>query len=170
MILTRAAGAAVLLLAVTVLSACGGDVATPTAVTPPTPVPSTRPFITYDVSGGIAGRHDVLEIAPAGATKVVSGGKVSKPAQLDAAELAKLDSLLSAAGFATLQDRYDRKGVADDIYRSVTVTQGSASKTVVSAQVGGEGLTPAPLVALIAELQALLTRALGTNGTPTVAP
>ena len=101
---------------------------------------------------------------------MVSGGKVSKPAQLDAAELAKLDSLLSAAGFPTLQDRYDRKGVADDIYRSVTVTQGSASKTVVSAQVGGEGLTPAPLVALIAELQALLTRALGTNGTPTVAP
>jgi hypothetical protein len=167
---TRAALATALLLAVTLLTACGGDAPTPTAVAPPTPAPSGRPFITYDVSGGIAGQHDVLEIAPGGGTKVASRGKGSKPLQLDAAELAKLDSLLNAANFAALQDRYDRGGVADDIYRSVTVAQGGASKKVVSAQVGGEGVTPAPLAALIAELQALLTRALAAGGAPTTTP
>jgi hypothetical protein len=166
----RAAISACLLLAVLVLpAACGpgsptptpaGD-ATPTGAPASTPVATPGaggtftprvPLITYGVSGGIAGFRRVLTISPTGEVRLTDKGEELGTLQLDAADLGRLRELVRAADFYNLKDSYNQGNVADDIFKTITYSEGEQAKTVSVATVGGQGLTPPALLALIAAL------------------
>jgi hypothetical protein len=134
--------------------------ATPTPVTPPTattvPVSDPgAPFVTFQVSGGIAGLQRAVAVQAGGAATLTERAQLSGTAQLPPARLAEIRAKLDAAQFFTLQDRYDQGGVADDIYYTITATQDGQTKSVTVAEVGGKAGTPPPLIDLITNLREL---------------
>ena len=71
-----------------------------------------------------------------------TSGVTSKKQNLDATTYSALLQQVDAADFFNLKDTYDKGGVADDIYYTVTVKEPRRSKTVKVAQVGGKALAP----------------------------
>jgi len=145
------------------LAACNSEpTATPTPISQPTPTnpaagtprPQTPATITFDTSGGIAGIHKTLEITPQAEATYTSGVTIKKQ-NLDATTYSALLQQVDAADFFSLKDNYDKGGVADDIYYSVTVKEPRRSKTVKVAQVGGKALAPQGLRDLIAQLNTI---------------
>jgi len=134
--------------------------ATPTPVTPPTattaPVSNPgAPFVTFEVSGGIAGLQRAVTVQAGGAATLTERAQLVGTAQLPADRLAEIRAKLAAAQFFTLQDRYDQGGVADDIYYTITATEGGQTKSVTVAEVGGKAGTPQALIDLITNLREL---------------
>jgi len=134
--------------------------ATPTPVTPPTattaPVSNPgAPFVTFEVSGGLAGMQRAVSVQAGGAATLTERAQLIGTAQLPADRLAEIRAKLDAAQFFTLQDRYDQGGVADDIYYTITATQGGQSKSVTVAEVGGKAGTPPAVIELITNLREL---------------
>jgi hypothetical protein len=117
------------------------------------------PAITYDMSGGFIGIHQVLQISPTGETKLSNKSTLLSTGQLDPARLQKLGQLLAAADFNNLQARYDNGKVTDDIYEAITIAPASGNgspKTVTVAAEGGKGLTPQALSDLLKELHEIV--------------
>jgi hypothetical protein len=134
--------------------------ATPTPVTPPTttPVPvsdPTAPFVTFQVSGGIAGLQRAVSVQAGGAATLTERAQVIGTAQVPPARLAEIRAKLDAAQFFTLQDRYDNGRVADDIYYTITATEDGQTKKVTVAEVGGKESTPQAVIDLITNLRDL---------------
>ena len=147
---------------------------TPTSGGPPTATPGGFPLdeLTYEQTGGIDGRREVLTIAADGRAVLTSRDQRVGTTTLPAATIGQLVAQLQAANFFTLEDRYDSGTVADDIYDAITIeTTDDRTKTVVAAEAGGQGLTPQPLSALIGQLEEImvLIRAQG-GATPSVPP
>jgi hypothetical protein len=147
--------AAVLLLSLA-LSACDVPmlpISSPIVVTPQygpiTPAPNS---IVYGVSGGIAGFRRVLTISEEGDARLTDKGVDLAVRELDSATIGKLRDHFKAAGFFDLKDQYDQGNVADDIFKTITYTEGERSKTVTVASEGGKGITPPGLQKLVAAL------------------
>jgi hypothetical protein len=147
---------------------------TPVAV-PPSPTPEaatpdpSKPVIVYEKSGGIAGIHDVLEIYGDGTVRWTPSRQPSVTARISADQLAQLRAQFDAAHFFDLAAEYDHHNVADDFYYTVTYTANGQTKQVKAADVGGKGLTPPALDALIAALQQVAGQA-AAQGTPAATP
>jgi hypothetical protein len=117
----------------------------------PTPAPGGK--ITFAVNGGIAGFRRVLEIDPSGQASLTDRGQPVGTLQLSADRFAELQAKFTTAGFFNLKDSYDKGGVADDIYDTITFELGGRTKTVTVAEVGGKDITPQPLLDLISSLR-----------------
>jgi hypothetical protein len=107
-------------------------------------------IIAFATTGGVAGAVKLLEIDDGLAT--YKDGKSSKSQQLDAKTYDSLKKQITTADFFNLKDSYDKGGVADDVYYTVTVRQGSNAKTIKVAEVGGKDITPKPLQDFIKQL------------------
>ncbi len=157
-------GTALVSLVTALLAACSGSVpsvAVPTSPAPtPTPTPTVgegamgdaRILLEYnDQSPGVTKR---LEINADGKAKLEVEGSPVGTAQLEAERVAQLEKRFEDAGFFGLQDKYPREGptVADDIASTVTFTHNGRTRTVSVWHVSAKGLTPQPLVDLIADL------------------
>lgn len=134
--------------------------ATPTPITPPTttPVPvsdPTAPFVTFQVSGGIAGLQRAVSVQAGGAATLSERAQVIGTAQVPPDRLAEIRAKLDAAQFFTLQDRYDNGRVADDIYYTITATEDGQTKKVTVAEVGGKESTSQAVIDLITNLREL---------------
>ena len=142
--------AAILLLA----TACDqGSPATPAVPSPTATVnipPDTK--IVLEVTGGIAGTRKTLEIDAKGEARLTEGGNLVGTTQLTPHFMAELLAKFAAANFFNLDETYDSGTVSDDFYNTVTFTSGGQSHTVKAAQIGGQGITPQPLLDLIAAL------------------
>lgn len=151
--------AAILVALLGLLAGCLGFAPTPTSIPTATvePAPTTTAQgapaqITYEVTGGIAGMRDVLEIRPGGDMRLTKRGSQVITGTLGQEEYQSLIELFDAAGFFDLQERYDEGNVSDDIYLAITYSRDGRAKTVTVAQVGGQGLTPPALQDLLNEL------------------
>jgi hypothetical protein len=96
-----------------------------------------------------------VAVQAGGAATLTERAQLSGTAQLPPARLAEIRAKLDAAQFFTLQDRYDQGGVADDIYYTITATQGGQTRTITVAEVGGKPGTPQSLIDLITNLREL---------------
>jgi hypothetical protein len=146
---------AVLLMSL-VLSACDVPML-PTTTPLPTATESgtataSSALVVYGVSGGIAGFRRVLTISEEGDARLTDKGVDLAVRELDAATVTRLRDLFKAAGFFELKDQYDQGNVADDIYKTITYTEGGRSKIVMVASEGGKGITPPALQTLVAAL------------------
>jgi hypothetical protein len=125
--------------------------------------------ITYEVTGGIAGIKRTLLVGPAGQARLIEGSNNSGPIRLTAERLTQLKSKLDAAGFFNLQDHYGTGTVSDDFILTLSLTQDTLTKTVTVEQIGGQGVTPQPLLDLISDLEALRTE-IEAGNSPTATP
>jgi hypothetical protein len=125
--------------------------------------------ITYEVTGGIAGIKRTLLVGPAGQARLIEGSSNSGPVRLTAERLAQLKSKLDAAGFFNLQDHYGTGTVSDDFILTLSLTQDILTKTVTVEQIGGQGVTPQPLLDLISDLETLRTE-IEVRNSPTATP
>ncbi len=135
------------------LAACDSTSPTATPVTPATPTTSLTPttFI-LDTTGTIAGIHQTLTIGESRTATFKDGSNPETKITVPDQQYADLVTQVSKADFFNLQDSYDSGTVSDDIYYSLTVKQGSQSKTVKVAGVGGKDITPQALSDLITML------------------
>lgn len=140
---------------VLLVAACNNTPAAPTPVpTAVQPTPSTPDSaeILVETSGSIAGIRRVLQITSQGQATLTDRDKPIGTLQLTPDRLQALLDKFTAADFFALKDRYDSGTVSDDIYSTVTFNQGTRSKTVIVAQIGGKSLTPQPLQEVLSEL------------------
>jgi hypothetical protein len=86
-----------------------------------------------------------------------TSGTVSKDQAVPTAVYNTLLQQIRNADFFNLQESYDKGGVADDTFYSITVNDGSRARTVKVAQVGGKDVTPKPLQHLISQLTNIQT-------------
>ncbi len=125
----------------------------------PTPTPESRdlggPVLVYEKSGGLAGIHEVLEIFSDDTARYTPSRAPAVIVQLPLDTVEHLRTLVNEAHFLDLAPEYDNHNVADDFYYTITYRANGQSKQVKVAEVGGKGLTPQPLLDLIAELQRL---------------
>ena len=146
----RAAVGVVQLILVLLVSACG-----PVAGSP-TPVPSAAvggdPLIVLKTTGTVAGIDTELRISGSGFATLYDKGKQVATRQMNSSTLPEIEGLLEDGDFFNLEERYDKGGVSDDKYYELTYTKGGRSKTVVVAEVGGQGLTPKRVLDVIAKL------------------
>jgi hypothetical protein len=164
----------VLLGAGLLLAACDQGPPSPTPLPGTTPTPGGLPLdeITYEQTGGIAGLREVLTIAADGTAKLTSRDQPVGALTLPPATMTRLIASLEAADFFALADRYDSGTVADDIYHAITVeTTDDRAGSVVAAEVGGQGLTPQPLLDVIEQLREIMDQIREQGrATPTPAP
>jgi hypothetical protein len=136
--------------------------ATPPAAAP-TPTPESRdlggPILVYDKSGGIAGVHEVLEIFSDDTARYTPSRAPAVMVQLPLDTVEHLRTLVNEAHFPDLAPEYDNHNVADDFYYTITYSENGQTRQVKVADAGGKGLTPQPLLDLIAELQRLAAEA-----------
>lgn len=139
------------LLALT-LAACeqGGGYLTPTPGGVGTTIdPDT---IVFETSGTIAGIREVLTIQKSREATFTDRTN-SKAGTVDESAYKGVLDQLGKADFMNLKERYDSGTVSDDRYYSITITQGTQTKSVTVAEQGGKDITPAALTELIARLQ-----------------
>ena len=136
--------------------------ATPPAAAP-TPTPESRdlngPVLIYEKSGGIAGVHEVLEIYSNDTARWTPSRAPAVTVQLPLDTVEHLRTLVNEARFPDLAPEYDNHNVADDFYYTITYSENGQTRQVKVADAGGKGLTPQPLLDLIAELQRLAAEA-----------
>ena len=137
----------VILLSV-VLAAC--DSGSPTA-TPVTPSVTPTTFI-LETTGTIAGIRQSLTIGEARNVSFKDGDNPEKTSTVPAEQYANMVAQVAKADFFNLKESYDSGTVSDDRYFTLTVKQGTQSKTVMVAEVGGKDLTPQALSDLITML------------------
>jgi hypothetical protein len=143
-----------------------------TATPPAAPTPTTEsrdlagPVLIYEKSGGIAGVHDVLEIYSDDTARWIPSRAPAVTVQLPLDTLEHLRTLAHEAQFFTLAPEYDNHNVADDFYYTLTYTENGQTKQVKVADAGGKGLTPQPLLDLIAALQRIAADAALMTGGP----
>lgn len=146
-----------LLMLIVALAACDSAPATPTVV-PPTATVAAAPVVpdtvVFGTTGTIAGVQQALTIDKSLSATFTDRGN-TKTGSVSKGDYNDLLNLLTASDFMNLNDRYDSGTVSDDRYFTITVTQGATVKTVMVAEVGGQGLTPQPLLDVIAKLQAI---------------
>jgi hypothetical protein len=134
-----------------------------------TPPPSTDTRIFYQYTGGIAGFRKELVIGPNGkarlADKDVQVGRI----ELGKERYAQLIKQFEDARFFNLLDRYEKSDmvVDDDIYLTISFSQGDRTKSVTVAQLSGQEITPQPLKDLIAELDKIVSEVEASAPTPT---
>ncbi len=166
----------VMMIALLILGACSGGGGIPTAVvtstpgnlppTPPTTTPVTAPTgvptsmptttaspdaptITLETTGTIAGIRELLSIDPNRNTEFSTRQTPVTHNNITPQQYADLEAQIRKADFFNLKDNYDTGNVSDDRYYKITVQQGGKAKTVTVAEVGGESITPQPLLDLI---------------------
>ena len=145
----RGAIGVVPLIVMLLVSACGP------AANVPTPVPSAAAgdaVIVLKSTGSIAGVDRELRISGSGFATLYDKGKEVATRQMTPTSFAQIVEFLQDGDFFNLQDRYDKGGVSDDSYFELTYREGGRSKTVVAAEVGGQGLTPKRVLDVIAKL------------------
>ncbi|MGA7731618.1 MAG: hypothetical protein WCD37_10160 [Chloroflexia bacterium] len=128
------------------LAAC--DMGTPPTATPVAPAITPTTFM-LETSGTIAGIRQTLTIAESRAASFKDGSNPEKTFTVDEKQYSALVTQVAKADFFNLQDSYDSGTVSDDKYYALTVTQGSQSKTVMVAEIGGKDITPQALRDLI---------------------
>ena len=155
------------LIVCTLAAATGCDLGTPATPTPlanPTPVPTQGTDATptsaiedfrivFDTSGTIAGIHRVMEIAAGGDITLTVDRGATVTGQIAEPDARRLADMFETANFFNLDDRYDQGNVSDDTYYTITFDRGGETRTVVVAEVGGQDITPQPLLDIIAELK-----------------
>jgi hypothetical protein len=169
----RIVAGALLAAALLALAACDtGPAAQPTPTTATTPATPTAPApadatpttsapaettIVFETSGGIAGMMKRMDIDANGQASLTDprAGRPGVVTPLDVDRYGELLTLIEKADFFNLQDEYNKGGVADDIQYTVTVTQGGRTKSVTVYDVGGQGITPQPLLDLLDRLKAI---------------
>ncbi len=150
--------AATLLALAFLLAACDtSTIATPTVgtVINDTPTMEALPggaLVRMRTSGGIAGLDAVLTVDETGQTSLVQRDKPAGASTLTEAQLNDLKAQLNAVRALDLQEKYDRGGVADDIYNTIQFSKDGNIKSVTVAEVGGKRITPPALQALISTL------------------
>lgn len=138
---------ALLLMLSAALSACGDGSGTPTPIAP-AGNPTSIVFVT---TGTIAGIKDTLRIETGRAAKF-TGRTNSKSGTLPEDVYNDVVAQIKAADFFNLQEKYDTGTVSDDRYYTITVQQGTVTKTVMVAEIGGKDQTPQALLDLIEKL------------------
>lgn len=139
-----------------VLAACDDGSPTATPVPPTaTPVPPTS--FTLETSGTIAGIHQTLTVDASRNVTFQDGSKPAKTSNVNADAYSNLVAQVAKADFFNLKDNYDSGTVSDDKYYKVLVTQGTQTKTVTLAEIGGKDLAPQALKDLIKLLTDLQT-------------
>ena len=134
---------------VILLGACG-----PVASSP-TPVPSVGggDLIVLKTTGSMAGIDTELRISGSGFATFYDRGEQKATRQMTPTSFAQIKEFLEEADFFNLEEQYDKgTPVSDDKYYALTYTQGGRSKTVVAAEVGGQGLTPKRVLDVLAKL------------------
>ncbi len=170
----------ILIACVLLLAACDtGTNLTPTPVltaSPPTPtaVPGTPdpnlPVIVYEKTGGVAGTDVLAEIYADNTARLTIQGSPGARVPLPANRVTDLLAQMDSAHFGNFADQYGvDRGVADDFFTTVTRHQGGQTKMVKIAEVGGQGITPQPLLDLAQEL-AHVAGLLAAPGVPTAVP
>jgi hypothetical protein len=168
----------VMLMALLVLGACSSGGGLPTAVATPTTQPTTTPLtaptgvpttipaktpspmpttitspdaptISLETTGTIAGIRELLSIDPNGNTEFSTRQTPVTHNTITSQQYADLEAQIRKADFFNLKDNYDMGNVSDDRYYKITVQEGGKAKTVTVAEVGGESITPQPLLDLI---------------------
>ncbi len=139
-------------------SACDVAPLMPATFHPRTPGPSSmvgERVVRYEQEGGLAGRHDVLEIGLTGGVRV--NDKVITPGLLPE-RLVELQASFTEIHFFDLKDLYDdpSRKWGDDFYDSVTYTLNGQTKTVTVARHGGANISPDDLDGVIHYLHRLL--------------
>jgi len=140
-----------LLFVVVLLGACGPGASSST------PVPSTATVVAGDVivlktTGSIAGVDRELRIGGSGLARLYEKGVEVAVRQMTPTSFAQIQDFLQEGDFFNLEERYDKGGVSDDIYYELIYTKGGRSKSVIAAEVGGQGLTPKRVLDVIAKL------------------
>jgi hypothetical protein len=159
----RIIAGALLAAAMLALAACDtGPAVQPTPTTAPDePTPTTaapvKTTIVFETSGGIAGMMKRMEINPDGQATLTDprSGRPGAGTPLNVPDYGQLLALVDKADFFNLKDEYNKGGVSDEIFYTVTITQGGRTKTVKVAEIGGQGITPQPLNDLIVRLKAI---------------
>lgn len=159
---------------ITLLAACdaGAPAVQPTATSTQTeasPPPATDTMIFYQYTGGIAGFRKEMVIGPNGKARLNDGGVEVGRIELGKDRHAQLIKRFEDTRFFDLQDRYEKSDVvvADDIYVTVSLSQGERTKSVMVAQVSGQEITPQPLKELIAELGKIVSEIEASAPKPT---
>jgi hypothetical protein len=131
--------------AVLIASGCSSDDGGTTITEPRVPGP-TDTLVVYELTGGIAGIHERLDVRPDGAARIESGfGKVEvKRFKLTASELDGLRAARERVDFTKLEKQYGPdQPVADGV--AETITADGYEVTVLT-----EGDPPPELARLIA--------------------
>ena len=156
--------ATIIIMLVSLLAACDAGVPAvqPTATsthTEASPPPATDTMIFYQYTGGIAGFRKEMVIGPNGKARLTDRNVEVGRIELGKNRHAQLIKRFEAVRFFDLQDRYEKSDmvVADDIYLTISLTQGERTKSVTIAQVSGQEITPQPLKDLIAELDKIVS-------------
>ena len=168
----------VTMLALLTMGACSSGGGLPTAVATPTTQPTTTPLtaptsvpttipaknpttlptttaapdaptISFETAGTIAGIRELLSIDPNGNTEFSTRQTPVTHNTITSQQYADLEAQIRKADFFNLKDNYDMGNVSDDRYYKITVQEGGKAKTVRVAEVGGESITPQPLLDLI---------------------
>lgn len=105
-----------------------------------------------DTSGTIAGIHHLLKIDESRNSSFTDGRNPMTSGSVTEEQYAALVAQVTKADFFNLKPDYDFGGIADDRYYTVTIKQGTQSKSVTVAEIGGKDLTPQALTDLIAQL------------------
>lgn len=132
-------------------------VATFVATQMPTPIATTTtspdaPTVSFETTGTIAGIRELLSIDPNGNTEFSTRQTPVTHNTITSQQYVDLEAQIRKADFFNLKDNYDMGNVSDDRYYKITVQEGGKAKTVTVAEVGGESITPQPLLDLITML------------------
>src|SRR5215210_1314954 len=97
------------------------------------PPPSTDTRIFYQYTGGIAGFRKELVIGPNGKARLTDRDVQVGRIELSKERHAQLIKQFEGAHFFDLQDKYEKSDmvVADDIYVTISLTQGERTKSVI---------------------------------------
>ncbi len=158
----------------TLLAACdaGAPAVQPTATSTQTeasPPPATNTMISYQYTGGIAGFRKELVIGPNGKARLNDRGVEVGRIELGKDRHAQLIKRFEDIRFFDLQERFEKSDVvvSDDIYVTISLTQGERTKSVTVAQIAGQEVTPQPLKDLIAELDKIVSEVEASAPKPT---
>ena len=134
--------------------------ASPTSATPATPGSF---MLTYQINGGYPPFYKKMQIGAMGEVTYSYNVNPMKtpeprpklPAQLSQERVAQMQAKLNAVRFFEMKEHYGKGDVHDDVYTTVTVTQGGRTKYVTVERYGGKGVTPQPVLDLMTALDAV---------------
>lgn len=163
--------AAILGISTTILLGACGSLPAPS----PTPTNTALPLtstIHYRYSGGIAGFSKEMTITPDGIATLTDRGKLVGTLRLTSARMTELITHFADADFYNLENRYEDKDhpVADDIYVTLGIQQGSRGKEVTFSTARGQDLAPKALLDLASEVTGIASEIEGSAATPTSSP